>query len=153
MRQAALPCELKGERIFLKRHTLDIAEHMFRCMDQERERLREYLPWVDSTLLVADTINFINMSIEQWQRSRFDYGIFRKSDSLYMGNCGVIRIAWEHDRCEIGYYILKDFEGQGYVSEAIRILEDAVFELGLNRIEIRCTSTNALSENLSRRWS
>ena len=152
MKKEFLPDELSGKRIALKRHSIDLAEKMFRYVDQDRNRLRKFLPWVDFTLSVPDEEAYIKMTAEKWQEhALFDYGIFRKSDSLYMGNCGVHSIAWQHDRCEFGYWILGDFEGQGYVSEAVGVLEKAIFNLGFNRIEIRCASTNSHSANIPRR--
>ena len=38
-------------------------------------------------------------------------GFFRKEDAVSMGNLGVHTIAWESRCCELGYWILGDFEG------------------------------------------
>ena len=54
-------------------------------------------------------------------------------------------------RCELGYWILGDFEGQGYMSEAVRVLEAACFAVGFHRIGIRCSSKNARSAGVPRR--
>lgn len=67
-----------------------------------------------------------------------------------MGNIGVHSIQWDQHRCEIGYWILGDFEGNGYVSEAVRALENALFKVGFNRIEIRCNTRNARSARVPR---
>ena len=48
-----------------------------------------------------------------------------------MGNSGVHIAQWESRCCELGYWILGDFEGQGYMSEAVTALESAPFELEL----------------------
>lgn len=151
MEKTHLPDQIESERILLKRHSPDLAAQMFQYVDQDRKRLREFLPWVDFTRSVEDEASYIRMTQERWQNhSLFDYGIFRKSDSLYMGNCGVHSIAWQHDRCELGYWILGAFEGQGYVSEAVRALENVLFQVGFNRIEIRCASTNLRSARVPR---
>lgn len=151
MEKSFLPEQIEGSRIVLRRHSLDLAEQMFRYVDQDRKRLREFLPWVDSTTTVNDEIGYIKMTQEKWeQHSLFDYGIFRKADSLYMGNCGVHSIAWQHNRCELGYWILGTFEGQGFMSESVKTLEKVLFEIGFNRIEIHCSSQNLRSANVPR---
>lgn len=152
MEKKYLPNKIEGERILLQRHKLELAEQMFNYVDKDRERLRLFFPWVDQTKNLEDEKYYIKMTIEDWQdQTLFDYGIFRKSDMTYMGNCGVHTIAWCVDRCELGYWILGEFEGQGFMSEAVQSLEKTLFELGFNRIEIRCEPSNAKSASIPRR--
>ena len=68
-----------------------------------------------------------------------------------MGNLGVHTIAWESRCCELGYWILGDFEGRGYMSEAIIALESVLFELGFQCLEIRCDALNQRSAKLPQR--
>jgi len=151
MEKTHLPDQIEGSRIWLKRHSLALTDQMFQYVDQDRERLRVFLPWVDATQTPADEADYIKMTQERWENhTLFDYGIFRKSDSLYLGNCGVHTIEWRHHRCEIGYWILGAFEGQGFMSEAVRLLEKVLFDMGFNRVEIHCSSTNQRSANVPR---
>ncbi len=141
--------KLDGERIYLKRHDIELAETMFKYVDEDRERLGQFLPWVDFTKTIEDEVNYIKHTHERWdERALFDYGIYRRGDDKYLGNCGVHTIRWEHDYCELGYWILGDFEGQGFMSEAVRILESYLFEEGFNRIQVRCSDINSRSENI-----
>ena len=151
MEKIFLPDQIESDRIILRRHTSNLAEQMFKYVDQDRVRLREFLPWVDSTRTVEDEAGYIAMTQEKWKRHElFDYGIFLKKDSLYMGNCGVHSIAWQHNRCELGYWILGTFEGKGYMSESVRALEKMLFDVGFNRVEIHCSSSNLRSANVPR---
>ena len=68
-----------------------------------------------------------------------------------MGNLGVHTIAWESRRCELGYWILGDFEGRGYMGEAITALESVLLELGFKCLEIRCDALNQRSAKLPQR--
>ena len=152
MEKTALPPQIKGTRIVLKSHTLKVAPRIFRNVDKDRKRLRVFLPWVDKMRTLQDEITYIQMTQEAWaKRTFFDFGIYRLSDSKHMGNCGVHNIAWEHNRCELGYWILEKFEGKGYVREAVSILESTLFGLGMNRIEIRCSSRNVRSASIPKR--
>src|SRR4051794_36674200 len=112
-----------------------MAETMFGYVDSDRARLRAFLPWVDSTRTVEDEYGHIRMTRENWDLHQLlDFGIFRREDELYLGNVGIHSISWQHRRCEIGYWILSRFEGQGYVSEAVHALEKVLFALGFHRI-------------------
>jgi ribosomal-protein-serine acetyltransferase len=44
------------------------AEEVFRLCDTDRERLRQWLPWVDGTLSADDTRAFIRHSLEQFAK-------------------------------------------------------------------------------------
>jgi ribosomal-protein-serine acetyltransferase len=143
MEKTFFPEEIFGERVVLRRHQAGLAQTMFEYVNKDRARLRVYLPWVDAIKTAADEAKYIEFANESWSKfTLFDFGIFRKSDNVYMGNVGVHSIEWKSEVCELGYWILGDFEGQGYVSEAVRALERACFSLGFERIEIRCSSVN-----------
>jgi RimJ/RimL family protein N-acetyltransferase len=119
---------------------------MYRYVDQDRERLRVFLPWVDATTSAEVEAEYIKMTHASWEKGKlFDYGLFERKTGVYMGNVGVHNIAWAHDRCEFGYWILSGFEGKGFVSEAIGALEAVCFGLGFHRLEIRCSSHNPRS--------
>ncbi len=54
-----------------------------------------------------------------------------------------------YDKCEIGYKISSDYQGQGYAHEGIgRVLQIAFEELELRRIEAYCMPDNAPSIHL-----
>jgi len=147
-----LPETLDGGRIVLRKHSPAHADEMFRYVDRDRERLRRWLAWVDDMKTVGDERGWIEKALAQWDAGElYSFGIFRKPDGLYLGNIGVHAIAWEHARCEIGYWILGDFEGAGFMSEAVQRLERALFALGFHRIEIRCDARNERSANVPRR--
>ena len=65
-----------------------------------------------------------------------------------MGNIGVHSIKWDLLSCELGYWILGDFEGHGYMSEAVKVLESELFKMGFNRVQIRCNDLNKRSANV-----
>jgi RimJ/RimL family protein N-acetyltransferase/predicted enzyme related to lactoylglutathione lyase len=146
MEKNHLPAEIRSERVTLRKYERSMAELMFSFVDQDRQRLRQFLPWVDHMRTAEDEISFIKMASQEWDAfETFGYGIFRNKDKQYMGNIGLHAIEWEHDRCEIGYWILGKYEGHGYVSESVTTLERVCFDRGFHRIEIRCSSKNLRS--------
>lgn len=149
MEKKELSPKLEGHRILLKKHDESLAGTMFTYIDRDRKRLGEFLPWVPFIKAEDDELNWIRKTYQWWSEcSHFDYSLIRKSDGLYMGNIGVHNIRWEHNGCEIGYWILHDFEGHGFMSEALRTLEKHLFEVGFHRIEVRCSSANTRSAHV-----
>lgn len=147
-----LPESISTPRLILRKHRRDQSEIMFQLVEQDRQRLREFLPWVDLSQKAEDTLAYIEEALEKWKNYQlYDYGIFRSEDSTYMGNIGVHNINWDQQRCEIGYWIAGPFEGKGYMSEAVRALEQACFKAGFHRVEIRCSAKNLRSAAVPQR--
>ncbi len=148
----SIPEEIKGDGLCLRKHHPDLAPKMYSCIDSDRDRLRQFLPWVDSTTSAEDSREYIISCQKRWESGDyFDFGIFRSEDDCYMGNIGVHSISWENHRCEIGYWIFGEFEGQGVMSRSIRALEKTLFELGFHRVEITLDPRNERSEAVPKR--
>jgi ribosomal-protein-serine acetyltransferase len=114
MEKRSLPSTLENSRVILRKHSADLAYQMFQEINQDRDRLRQFLPWVDAMKSVDDQIWYINECIKDWaEGTMFDYGIF-DFEGNYLGNIGVHSLAWEHDRGELGYWISPSFAGKGF---------------------------------------
>ncbi len=149
MEKKSLSPKLVGTKVVLKKHDENLASTMFYYVEKDRERLGQFLPWVSFVKTPNDELSYIKHTHKCWEDGTlFDYGIFRKEDDVYMGNIGIHSIRWEFDRCEVGYWILGDFEGLGYISDALRTLEFHLFDLGFHRIEVRCSSINQRSASV-----
>src|ERR1700757_3912476 len=95
---------LKGARIELRRHVPGVATEMYRLVDSERVRLGRFLPWVAGMHSVAEEEEYVRYAHIEWEEYRvFDYGIF--FEGAYVGSCGAHHLSWEHERCELGYWI------------------------------------------------
>ncbi len=151
-RPTAPTTPLVGQRIVLEPHQLSRAEAMFALVQEDRGRLAAWLPWVESTLTLADEQSYIRHTQETWKDgSLYDFGILRRDDGVFCGNVGVHQLRWAHGCCELGYWIAGDFEGLGYVSEAVALVEQAMFDVGMHRIEIRCDPRNVRSVAVAER--
>ena len=152
MDKKAFPERIESERLALRKHDLALAKTMFRYVDTDRDRLRVFLPWVDPTKTVEDIRGYIQRTQDgRKDGTLIDYGMFDPVSRVYLGNAGVHAIQWNHECCELGYWILGQFEGKGYVSEAVRLLERTCFDLDFHRVEIRCSSHNERSAAIPRR--
>lgn len=61
------------------------------------------------------------------------FAITRREDNLLIGAIG-LEIHPKHNRAEVGYWIGKDYWGQGYATEALRPVLAYGFSRGLHRI-------------------
>jgi RimJ/RimL family protein N-acetyltransferase len=152
LRPQFFPDELKSDRIILKKNSMEWVSEMYQNVNNERGRLREFLPWVDQTKCIEDEVKYIELTHRWWQEQKtYDYSFFRQTDGVYLGNGGVHTIDWNNEQVELGYFIWQPFEGQGYVSELVKVLEEASFKIGFYRVEIRCDPKNIRSIAVAQR--
>ena len=105
-------------RLLQERH----AEELFALVDQNRERLRDWLPWVDGIRTVEDERSFIRGSLEQYaSNGAFAAGIW--SDGGLAGSIGLHPIDRDNRITDIGYWISADREGRGLVTMAFRAFD------------------------------
>lgn len=127
------------------------APTLFALVDQNREYLREWLPWLDATTSVEDTKTFIKGALQQFaENNGFQAGIWYKGELA--GTIGFHYVHWVTGRTEIGYWLGKNHEGHGIMTRATRKLVEYAFnDLGLNRVEIRCATGNHKSRAIPER--
>lgn len=152
LKKCKLPDKISGTRITLSKLDVYNAELIFHEIDSDRERLGMFLPWVNFMNNVEDERSYILTALRDWQEgSEFNYSIFDNAHDDFIGNIGVHTISWENRRAELGYWLVAKYEGKGYISEAVLLLEKQLFSLGFHRIEIRCSSQNARSSKVPQR--
>lgn len=134
-------------RLIEERH----APLLFKLIDRDRDYLREWLPWVDPTRSEDDTAAFVRRSLEQFASNQgFAAGIWEHG--RLCGVIGMQPIDWMGRTVEIGYWLGREFQGRGLVTECCRALvKHALIELGLNRVEIRCAVENTRSSAVPKR--
>lgn len=121
-----------------ERHT----DEVFALIREERDYLRQWLPWVDSTEVPEDTRSFIKSALEQFaSNSGFAAGIW--SGGRFCGVVGTHKLDWLNRKGEIGYWVARAFQGKGIITAASRAVVTHLFdELDLHRVLIQCAAGN-----------
>lgn len=152
MNKKPFPERISGKRIELRKVELSWARLIFDRIDQDRERLQKFLPWVGLIQTLAHEEEYLRSADEAWKSGKiFDFGIFDLQSDQYLGAVGAHHIDWANENVDLGYWISSRFEGKGYVSEAVTLLECALFDHGFMRVVIRCASHNPRSVSVPRR--
>ncbi|MCL4793943.1 MAG: GNAT family N-acetyltransferase [Bryobacteraceae bacterium] len=153
--EAVLPAapesmELDGG-LFLRPLTLGDAPIVFDAVQGERSDLRTWLPWVDQTETVADTIRFIEEAAQRrLEGSALVYALWL--DLEFAGVVDLHAIDHENGCAQIGYWLRCAARGQGLATQASMALLGIAFEiLGLERVEIRCAVANEPSQAIPQR--
>lgn len=133
------------KQLVLKQIEMGHAEELFELTDRNREHLRAWLPWIDSTVTLADSKHFIAASqFHLDQQMGMEMGIFYKGKL-----CGMIGLHgghWTNCSINIGYWLAEEAQGKGLITRACSEMIDYVFsKRQLNRIEIRAAVGNVKS--------
>jgi len=140
-----------GDGIELRVLRLRDADCVYAAIDANRSYLAEWLPWVNGTESVRDTLTFISSQLEKFAlRQGVTYGIW--ADGTYAGNVSLHAIDSIHRHAEIGYWLAAAFAGRGVMTRACGALAKHAFEeLRLHRLEIRAAVGNVKSRAVAER--
>jgi uncharacterized cupin superfamily protein/RimJ/RimL family protein N-acetyltransferase len=136
---------IETDRLVLRPFRVDEAPALVAAHHKNRAHLSAFMDWAR----VEATVDDMAKRIQEWRGKLdrdedFAYGVF-EPDGTLIGATGM------HDRIgrgatEIGYWVDREREGRGYVTEWVGALCRIAFEVRrLDRIEIRCDPANERS--------
>ena len=122
------------------------AEELFLRNDQNRDHLRQWMPWLDETKSASDTLNFIRRSLESATAgTQYHYALLL--DGGLVGVVAFNSIEKLNHCATMGYWLAKSQMGRGYMTAAVKALIDEGFQqLALNRIQARVATGNCPSQ-------
>lgn len=142
---------IEGERVTLRLLHGPDAPALYSVIDGSREFLARHLPWPAE----CDSVEDVESRIDTWElqadmANGACWGIFEGAQLA-----GVIILGWiqaAHLSANISYWLGEKFTHRGLATESLRLLSRFAFtELGLNRLEISASVTNAASRAVATR--
>ena len=140
-----------SDSVELRQLDEDDAEALTLLIDRNRAYLREWLPWLDSSTSVSDTMRFIGRSVEQAEdENGLTLGIV--CDRALAGVIGQHYVDSLNRRTEIGYWLDSERQGRGIVTRATARLTDYAFrQQDCNRVILHCAAANLKSRAVAER--
>lgn len=139
------------EEVSLKLVELKDAERVFELIDNSREYLREWLAWLDKTTRVEDTKEFIEFCLKGYVENK-SITTFILFKGEIVGTAGYNKIDWSNKIAYIGYWLDKDYQGNGIMTRVAKALTEYAFnELGLNKVDISAAVENKKSRSIPER--
>ncbi len=137
--------------LLLRQIELDDAEELFEVTTRNREHLREWLPWVDQTRVVASTVAFIKHTRQVASAGTGLHCVVIEHGQI-VGTVSYNRIEAAHRRACIGYWLAREAGGRGVMTRAVSAFVHHGFaRLGLNRQVICCATGNHASAAIAER--
>jgi RimJ/RimL family protein N-acetyltransferase len=79
------------------------------------------------------------------------FAIVSEPDEL-IGSISLLRIAWDHLRAEVGYFLSREARGAGHATRAVGLICEWAFgSLGIERIDLYAATANAESQRVAER--
>jgi ribosomal-protein-serine acetyltransferase len=131
--------------IEIRIHDPRYAAAIFALTDANRAYLRRWMPWLDGSRDVNDTLAFIKSSLDQYANGDgFQGGVWYQGELV--GALGYHYLDFTGRQTEIGYWLAEAYTGRGIMTRCVRAMTDyALTNLKLNRVEIQCAVENTPS--------
>ena len=136
---------LQGPRLVLRRAEAQHAKALWPSVLRDRELRGSSWPAIDS---FEEFQNYFDELESELPKQEVVY-VLTKGD-IAIGTLHIFSFSYPNHRVEIGYGIEHTYEGQGFVSESIALVETELRSLGFNRVEIRCNADNERSVALAK---
>ncbi|MCX7852998.1 MAG: GNAT family N-acetyltransferase [Caldilineales bacterium] len=149
-----LPTEFASDRLLLRRYRSSDVGIYYRMLQDSAEHLYEFLPRFLIDVRGEDNVKawFDKQDAEWNARNLFIFGAWDKITSIYVGESYLANPDWDVPRIEVGYFLLKEFTGKGYATEAANAAIRYAFEqLKVLRVDLRCAADNTASIQVAKR--
>ena len=148
-----LPDRVVSDRVVLRPYRSGDGAKLFEAVDESRQHILPWMPWGPGHQTPDDSENLARTWRAKWElREDLAMGMWDRATGRFLGGTGLHRIDWQVRSFEIGYWIRKSAEGNGYVTESVQLLNRLAFEtLKANRVFIRCAAQNLRSANVAKR--
>jgi ribosomal-protein-serine acetyltransferase len=139
------------EHILLRSYEAADAAALYEAVNASRAHLHNWLEWVDKTTKPEHSAQLIQLSLHQLQtQESLALGIFY--DGRLIGGIGMHDWHLATKKAQAGYWISKDYEGQGIINKCMQHFITFLFEkIGLNKIELHFIPTNKRSAKVAER--
>lgn len=118
-----------------------------KAVNESLETLKPWMPFAQEPMTAAGAEEHIGRALINFQeRTDFVLSIYDREGKTFIGSTGFHHVNWDVPSFMIGYWVHKDHEGKGYITETVNALTRYAFTVfRANRLEITCDSKNQRS--------
>ena len=148
-----IPDAIETERLVLRSPRPGDGPAMNEAILDTWDSLHRWMPWARERPTVEETETIARQLHASFlTRADLPMVMFLHDRKTVVGTTGLHRMDWSVPRFEIGYWVRRTHEGQGYVSEAVNALARfALRMLEAERVEIHCSHRNERSQKVATR--
>lgn len=144
------PQTIKTPRLVLRVvfPTKENATKLLNIIEQNRDYFMDWQGHFGELKTIDDVVAYLTKRANQIKDNQGMCFYIYHNDNII----GRIRFFNIQDKgCEIGYWLIKSANGNGFMSEALQALETELFKFGFSKITLDIDNGNTHSENLAKR--
>ena len=151
-----VPPTIETPRLLLRHFRVEDAPALHEALAESADELRAFLwflPWVaeEQTLQSAE-VRCRRAEANFLLRADLPYLATEKATGRLVASIGLHRTDWALPRTEVGYWVRRSAQGQGYATEGVSALTAwALGELGARRVELMTDELNLGSRGVAER--
>ncbi len=137
--------------LLLRPYEIDDFQPLFDAVNNSRQHLGPWLSWVAKTTRAEHSLEFIQLAQHQRHTQQaLALGIFY--DGQIIGGIGMHEWAQDTGRAQVGYWLIKEFEGKGVITRSLTAVVEHLFKvIGLNKVELHYVPANKRSAKVAER--
>ena len=97
---------------------LSDAQVIFNTINEQRLYLGRWLPFVEATKKVEDTLEFIKLVVNQ-PKENMDFAFTIRKNGTFVGLIHIKSSDIPNKRADVGYWLSKQYQGQGIVTKSL----------------------------------
>jgi len=142
-----LPMPIWTPRLCLKPREVGEGPILNRAICASLEHLKPWMPWAQKEPTLDESEEHCRRSLAKFiLREDMTLSIYSRDRKHYIGSTGLHRANWDVPSFHIGYWVVHELQGQGFITESTNALARYAFQvLKARRVEIRCDSENPRS--------
>jgi ribosomal-protein-serine acetyltransferase len=147
-----IPEKFETERIIISIYENGDGGEYYHLLQTNVSHLQEEVGDVQELKSIEDAEEYVRLKRIAWlSRKRLVPKIVEKSSGKMIGQLWV-EPRWDRMIFEVGYFISAEFQGKGYITEAVKTILKFIFEdLGALKVEIHTKVTNTKSIGVANR--
>lgn len=144
-----IPSNFESERLHLRSYRAGDGPCYYAVSRKNQQHLARYES--DNVIMQIKSeedaeITVRHLAVDWVARRDFFIGAFNKSNGHFVAQVYIGPVNWDLPEYQIGFFVDKDYEGKGYMTEAVRAtLGFAFHHLNAYRVFAECDETNIRS--------
>ena len=140
-----------SSRLLLRPPVMDDASVIYDAVKASITELMPWMIWATPDYSIEVTRAWLNSQPSQWEKDEnYQFGVFESDHDQFLGMCGINHISRYYLFGNLGYWIRSDRAGEGFATEATKLVARfGLVDLGLRRIEIVTAENNWASRRVA----
>jgi len=150
-----IPSRIETERLFLRSYQAGDGPWYYSMSQKNKPHLAQFES--DNPVMSINSEEDAEIVVRDFAadwvaRKAFFMGVFLKSTQEFVAQIYIGVVNWKLPEFEIGYFVEKEQEGRGYLTEAAKAALKFCFEsLGAHRVRLKCDENNVRSYGVADR--